>query len=94
MIDPSLPSDIANQLDGRVLDEDTVLALRAGYPEVHFTACSDDDVLDPVKPVVERPGLRIYLVDGSEHCLSLTSDPRGATGLLLAEVEPDAWGEE
>jgi hypothetical protein len=48
----------------------------------------DDDVLEPVKPVVERPGLRIYLVDGSDHCLSLTSDPQGAAGLLLAEVEP------
>jgi hypothetical protein len=72
-------------------EADTVRALRADYPEVHFTACSDDDVLDPVKTVVERPGLRIYLVDGSDHCLSLTSDPQGATGLLLAEVELGAW---
>lgn len=89
MIDPSLPSDIADRLEGRALDEDAIRALRASYPGVHFTACSDDDVYGPVKPVVERPGLCIYLVDGSDHCLSLTSDPESASGLLLAKVEPD-----
>ena len=89
MIDPALPEAIADQLDGRTLDENTLRGLRASYPGVYFTACSDDDVIDPARPYIERPELNIYLVDGSDHCLSLTNDPQGATGLLLAEVGPE-----
>lgn len=89
MIDASLPATIADRLDGRALDEDTLRGLRASFPGVHFTACSDDDVVDPMKPFVERPALRIYLVDGSDHCLSLTGDPELASGLLLAAVDED-----
>lgn len=89
MIDPALPEAIADQLAGRALDENTLRGLRTSYPSVHFTACSDDDVIAPVRPYIERPELNIYLVDGSDHCLSLTNDPESASGLLLAEVEPE-----
>lgn len=86
MIEPNLPAAIAAQLKGSVLDTDTLSALRSAHPGVHFTVCLDDDVVDPMRPFIEQPGLNIYLVDGSEHCLSLTNDTESASGLLLAEV--------
>lgn len=89
MIDPALPMEIADHLNGRDLNADTLSQLRRTYPQAHFTVCSDDDVLDAVNPFIERPGLRIYLVDASDHCLSLTSEPESASGLLLAAVAPE-----
>lgn len=70
------------------LDEGTVQGLRAAWPGVHFSYCMDDDICG-VEPVRELQGLKLYLVNGREHCLSLTSNPEIATGMLLAEVDVD-----
>lgn len=83
MITAELVKTIADGLEGQGLDESSVSALRGTYPEVHFTYCSDDDVLSG-QPVSEREEFNIYLVDGREHCLHLTSDYAAATGLVLA----------
>jgi hypothetical protein len=39
--------------------------------------------------VREREGFRVYLVDGSGHCMKFTGDLDAATGLVLAERDPD-----
>ena len=88
MIEP----DVIDKINALVLDhglDDTAVAtLRGMWPDIHFTYCSDDDVMT-AKPVRESDGFNIYLVDGREHCLKFTSDPQNATGLVLAEVEED-----
>ena len=63
----------------------TLAALRAQFPGIHFSLCGDDDVVE-ARPFLSGPELNIYLVDGREHCLTLTEDLNVATGLLLAEV--------
>ena len=70
------------------LSETTIRELRANWPDLHFSHCLDDDIcgVDPVRSV---PGINLYLVDGRAHCLTLTGDLEGATGLVLAEVEDD-----
>ena len=87
-------------LEGKILDEvlaltlshgvseGTVQILRASWPGVHFSYCMDDDI-GGVEPVRSAPGVNIYLVNGSGHCLALTSDFEVATGLVVAEVEDD-----
>lgn len=72
----------------RGVSEETVRALRVSWPRVHFSFCSDDDICG-VEPVKTAPGLNVYLVDGSAHCLMLTNDLDAATGLVLAEVVDD-----
>lgn len=84
MIAPELTTRIADQLARQGLNEATVAVLRAAYPDVHFTYCSDDDITHG-KPVLERPRFNLYLVDGGGHCLRLTGDYAAATGLVLAE---------
>lgn len=71
------------------LSEQTLSALRENFDDVHFTYCSDDDV-GAADPYLEDAGFNLYLVDGRDHCLTLTRDPEAATGVLLTEVEPDA----
>lgn len=68
------------------LNAQTVSALRAAFTEIHFTHCSDDDI-GVGQPARSADGFNLYLVDGREHCLVLTSDPQNATGVVLAWVE-------
>ena len=79
---------IATELESCGLSEQTVAALRASHPEIHFTYCLDDDV-GSVMPYATRLGFNIYLVDGREHCLKFTRELEHATGLVLAEVIED-----
>lgn len=74
------------------LSEQTVAALRESFQGMHFTYCLDDDIgtgVGVAPPVREAEGFRIYLVDGRSHCLRLTADLESATGLVLAQVEPE-----
>lgn len=69
------------------LDEAGLARLRAAWPGLHLTLCGDDDVPARLPPVLERPGFNLYLVNGSEHCLTLTNDPEVAIGVVLAWVD-------
>lgn len=88
MIDAATLDRIAQMTLEQGLDESTVQSLRAAWPGMHFSYCMDDEVCG-VEPVRTFKGVNLYLVDGREHCLSLTGNPDVATGLVLAEVEPD-----
>lgn len=67
---------------------DTALAsLKQTWPDLRFTVCSDDDMPARMSPALRRERFNLYLVSGSEHCLSLTDDPLQAIGVVLAEVD-------
>ena len=72
-----------------LLDEATLDCLRDRWPGLHFALCSDDDVPARLSPVLERPGFNLYLVNGSEQCLTLTNDPEVAIGVVLAWMDEE-----
>ncbi|MGB5834375.1 MAG: DUF6129 family protein [Thiohalocapsa sp.] len=72
------------------LSQASVAALRDAFPDQHFTYCLEDDIGAGVEPFRESNGFNLYLVDGHNHCLTLTRDTEAATGLVLAEVTEDA----
>ena len=65
-----------------------ISVLRHNYPHVHFSYCLDDDVTHD-RPVFSDPRFNLYLIDGRDHCLALTTDAEIATGILVAEVGDD-----
>ena len=67
------------------LNESTLSTLRKEFPEVHFTYCSDDDIID-AHPAQTFDNFNLYLVDGNDHCLKFTSNVEAATGVVIAEV--------
>lgn len=88
MLEPEVIDQISQLVKEHGLDEAAVTSLRGKWPNIHFTYCSDDDVLGP-KPIREFDSFNVYLVDGRDHCLQFTSNPENATGLVLAEIEAE-----
>jgi hypothetical protein len=88
MITKEQVNEIVAKVETLGVDESTISELRQQYQSIHFTYCMDDDLPNNV-PVVEKEAFNIYLIDGREHCLCLTSDYDIATGLVVAEIIPE-----
>jgi hypothetical protein len=63
--------------------------LRASFPGVHITVCSEDDIPPRLPPAAEGPNCLLYYVDANEHCLKLTTDTEAATGIVVALRDDD-----
>ena len=74
------------------ISHETIGALRQALAPIHFTWCQDDDLGDgaTTAPARSAPTFKLYLVDGRDHCMRLTTDPESATGILVAELDPAA----
>ena len=90
MIVPETLEQIANTAASiGVLNEDALAALKSNWPDMRFTFCNDDDMPARLTPALQRERFNLYLVGGSDHCLSLTSDPSHAIGVVLACVDEE-----
>jgi hypothetical protein len=89
MIEPARLDKIVAVVERAGLNAQTLSALREALPDIHLTHCMDGDIGAAAAPVRERDGFRVYLVDGSGHCMKFTGDLDAATGLVLAERDPD-----
>ena len=76
---------VAERIASAYLDDALVSELRTEFAPLHFTYCMDDDVCG-FSPVVENPKFNLYLIDGREHCLTMTNNHEVATGIVVAEV--------
>lgn len=79
---------IAQTLQTLGVGDDTVATLRQTHQPIHFTYCMDDDLPNHA-PVLAQEAFNLYLIDGREHCLCLTSDLATATGVVVAEIIPE-----
>ena len=68
-----------------------IALLRQHFPELHFSACSEDDVSPRYQPALTIDSHHLYLISGSSgHCLELTNDCDHASGILLAAKRDEA----
>lgn len=88
MINTQILEQIAGKIQDEGVDEGLLPGLRSEFSGIHFTWCSDDDIPNH-KPVLEQEQFNLYLVDGSDHCLCLTTNLEQATGVVVAEIYPD-----
>jgi len=88
MLEAATLEQIAARVTAQGLDETTLRALRAAWPELRFTCCSDDDICGPA-PYLRAETFNLYLLDAREHCPALTADPSVANGVVLAGVDHD-----
>jgi hypothetical protein len=80
---------IADAVQRQGADETAVASLRDAYPNLFFTLCGDDDIPARLAPALKREGFNVYLADARDHCVSLTTDLEGATGIVFATVAED-----
>ena len=59
-------------------------AVQQQFADIKLTYCLLDE-MGPKEPFREYDGFSLFLVGGSDHCLSLTNDLSDATGVVLAE---------
>ena len=85
MITPRQLTDIARLATVSGVNPATLTQLRRIYPGVYFATCLDDDI-NTVEPVLNGGEFNVYLVDGRQTCLHLTTDTQKATGVVLATV--------
>ncbi|MEY3220144.1 MAG: hypothetical protein RIT27_1501 [Pseudomonadota bacterium] len=82
-----LSETVLNQIVEKTLEvgahESGLLVLKQMFPTIHFTLCSDDDILN-AKPVRETAQFNLYLVNTSQHCAVLTNDTENASGVVIA----------
>jgi hypothetical protein len=71
------------------LNEAAMAALKKTWPDLRFTFCSDDDMPARMPSALQRDSFNLYLVGGSEHCLSLTTDAEQAIGVVVACVDEE-----
>jgi hypothetical protein len=57
---------------------------RQRFPGVSYTRCDPSDV-DGEKPYKEFPRFDLYLVSAVAHCVTMTTDPAIATGIIVVE---------
>jgi hypothetical protein len=80
---------IADAVQRQGADETAVASLRDAYPQLFFTLCGDDDIPPRLAPALKREGFNVYLADARDHCVTLTTDLEGATGIVFATVAED-----
>jgi hypothetical protein len=88
VIPPERIEQVMQVVAGAGLNEQTLEALREVFTDLHFTYCRDDD-MGGAQPVRTADGFNLYLVDGRAQCPRLTTELDAATGLVLAELEPE-----
>ena len=88
MISKEQLDQVGAMLSAQPLEESVVASLRGRFPDIHFTYCSDDDVV-AASPVHEADSFNLYLIDSRNHCLGFTQDIDIATGIVVAEVEAE-----
>lgn len=64
------------------LTQNPLAMLKGCFPELSFVRMSASDILET--PFRSLPDYNLYLLDGREHCVQLTSDPAHATGIVVA----------
>ena len=79
-------ADIARLTADRGLDHTTASHLRQGCTQEPTSPTAWTTTSTTWNPRLEGTGFNLYLVDGRQHCLRLTSDLQVATGIVLAAV--------
>jgi hypothetical protein len=74
---------IEGVLGAQDADPAALAAFRRDFPRLSFTRCDLSD-LGVEEPFRQYPSFNLYLVDASDHCYRLTTDPERATGVVVA----------
>lgn len=76
--------EICALLESEVPVAERVASLRKNFPGLSLTRCDASDMSNDA-PTFETTDFNVYLIDTSEHCVRITTNPAAATGLIVAQ---------
>lgn len=85
MIEPAVIDEVLALVEAEGPEPEILPKLREKWADIHFTHCLEDE-LCLEKPIREGGRANIYLVNGHNHCATITDHEPSATGLLIAEL--------
>lgn len=78
------------EVSAAISRKEPVSALRAAFPDLIFTECSEDDMSPRLTPIAETPDALLYIFTAaSGHCLEITSTLELANGIIIASRSDD-----
>jgi len=76
-------NEIAQLLASPGADVDMMAELRRRFAHLSWTRCDASDVAE--EPFRSCGRFDLHLLDASDHCAQVTTDPARATGIILAK---------
>ncbi len=70
-------------------DSSALASFRKRFPRLSLTRCDLSDI-DTETPFRVYSRMSLFLVDASDHCWRITSDPAQASGIVLARHKEHA----
>jgi hypothetical protein len=80
---PNELTEIDEVLSAPGMDGHALAELRGRFPHLSWTRCDASDVTET--PFRSYSKFEVHLVDRSDHCVTITTDPDRATGIVLAD---------
>jgi hypothetical protein len=84
---PQITPELARELAARVKTHDgsaeMLTVMRLEHPGLRFAVCSEEDIPARMPTWLEHDGVSMYLLDATEHCVSLTTNEDRACGLVF-----------
>jgi len=91
-MDAGLLANVADAVaaaDPRLADFDLQHALRRRFDGMRIVVCNDDDVAPQATAAHVGERCRLYYLYAGEHCVRLSPDALGASGLLVGLLSGD-----
>jgi hypothetical protein len=76
-------TEIEQVLSGLAADAPVIAEMRGRFPKLSWTRCDASDVVEA--PYRSSAVYDIHLLNSTDHCSQITSDPAQATGVILAK---------
>jgi hypothetical protein len=76
-------TEIEQVLSGLATDAPVVAEMKGRFPKLSWTRCDASDVVEA--PYRSSAVYDIHLLNSTDHCSQITSDPAKATGVILAK---------
>jgi hypothetical protein len=76
-------TEIEQVLSGLAADAPVIPEMKGRFPKLSWTRCDASDVVEA--PYRSSAMYDIHLLNSSDHCSQITSDPAKATGIILAK---------
>ena len=90
---PQLTPELARELAARIKAHDgsaeVLTVMRLEHPGLRFAVCSDEDIPARLPAWLVHDGVSMYLLDATEHCVSLTNNEDRACGLVFTIAGDD-----